>query len=332
MADNTQSRVSWTTPAGQLDLLPSQGRVLQAQVGGENAFWLPETYQGDWNVGGDRLWLAPETDWFIQYEDGQPAGYEVPKALDPGTWTQRVFTENVCEWEQQSRLKNQRLGSFLELRLRRRISLLPDDSRFLFTHSLAYATDDAATILTGIPQQQIGFWSLIQVPGGGKAYVGTRRMTDPRDCFHEVADLRYEVGEGYTALELTGRKRFKAAISPEQATGTLLYVRPAANGAYVGIVRRFFSQPWRNYCDAPLNEGEQGDAVQLYSDDGSLGVFGEIEYHSAAFAASDSDSQFGASHLTIVGTIAADDLESWLAHWLNDDEAWSLRRLWPQAW
>ena len=317
MIADTQNCVSWTTSAGQIELLPAHGRVLQVQVGAEKAFWQPEEYLGDWNVGGDRLWLSPEADWFHQYEGGKATSYEVPKTLDPGTWSQRVCTKQVCEWEQLARLKNQRQNNFLEVSLRRRITLLPDVSHAHFTRSLAYATDDSATILTGIPEQQIGFWSLIQVPSGGQAYVGTRGAAAGRDYFNLIPESERSVTERYVRFEFAGKKSFKVGVSPEAATGTFLYVRPASNGDYVGIVRRFFCQPWRGYCDAPLTAEGQGDAVQVYCDDGTLGAFGEIEYHSAAFPASEAGAQFGASHLTIVGTIAAGDIGQWLDHW-ND--------------
>lgn len=318
--DKTQERVSWTTPAGQIELLPSQGRVLQVQIGAEKAFWLPETYLGDWNVGGDRLWLAPEADWFHQYQNGKATGYAVPKELDPGAWTQRVLTEQVCEWEQEAHLKNQRQGSVLELRLRRRITLLPEASHAHFKTSIAYATDDVATILSGIPQQQIGFWSLIQVPAGGQVYVGTHGEASGRDYFKPVPQELRQISDCHVRFELAGQQSFKVGISPDAATGTFLYVRPIADGRYLGIVRQFFPQPWRHYCDAPLNVSGQGDAVQIYSDDGTLGAFGEIECHSAAFPASEPGAQFGASHLTIVGTVAADGLTQWLDHWVGKED------------
>jgi len=314
-----QESIVWATPAGQVQLSPSQGRVLQVRVGAEAAFWQPDVFSGGWNAGGDRLWLAPEADWFWNYQDGRAIGYEVPEALDPGAWRQCALDERTCEWEQQAGLKHRRREEVLELRLRRRISLLPDVSRPYFTRALAYATDDAATIVSGIPQQWISLWCVLQVPAGGQAFVGTRGEAEVHDYFEPIPESLSQIGERHVRFELTGRRQFKVGISPEAATGTLLYVRPVADG-YLGIVRRFFCQPWRSYCDAPLGSaGGQGDAVQIYSDDGTLGAFGEIECHSPAFPASGRGSQFGSSHVTIVGAVAAEHLAQWLSHWLEKE-------------
>ena len=54
----------WQTDAGAVTLYPSRGRVLQAEIDGERAFWNNPSDAPDWNVGGDRLWVAPEVHWY----------------------------------------------------------------------------------------------------------------------------------------------------------------------------------------------------------------------------------------------------------------------------
>ena len=64
MSDHELKTLVWKTSAGTITLLPQRGRVLQVTVAGQDAFWVNPNWTGDWNVGGDRLWVGPEISWF----------------------------------------------------------------------------------------------------------------------------------------------------------------------------------------------------------------------------------------------------------------------------
>jgi hypothetical protein len=80
-------------------LLPEYGRILGLWTywRGENAFWVnPDFFlslqigakQTEWvNPGGDRMWLYPESEFFVPDPERPAESYAVPHALDPGAFS-----------------------------------------------------------------------------------------------------------------------------------------------------------------------------------------------------------------------------------------------------
>jgi hypothetical protein len=93
-------------PSGVLDL-PGGGRLLVSQRGGrlmpflpsgESALWLSPALgdadgfdaflrRDDWNLGGERIWIAPEIQFTIRDRRDFWGSYALPAAMDPGSWT-----------------------------------------------------------------------------------------------------------------------------------------------------------------------------------------------------------------------------------------------------
>jgi hypothetical protein len=69
-------------------LVPGLGaKVLGAGVDEENLFWVPAAVSaGEWCVGGQRTWLAPELGARGFLGRGE-SDWQVPPALDPGSYT-----------------------------------------------------------------------------------------------------------------------------------------------------------------------------------------------------------------------------------------------------
>ena len=79
---------TWKTESGTVSIWPEHGRVLGIEVSGHEALWRPTAFDGGWNLGGERLWIGPEADWFWQ-RVGKPdfSLYQVPADLNPDRWT-----------------------------------------------------------------------------------------------------------------------------------------------------------------------------------------------------------------------------------------------------
>jgi hypothetical protein len=73
----------------------------------------------------------------------------------------------------------------------------------------------------------------------------------------------------------------KIGITPAAFAGHVRYAR----GDLV-IERQVNVQPHSRYCDHPLraDRSRQGDALQVFEDDGHYGGYAEIEHHSPAAA------------------------------------------------
>jgi hypothetical protein len=114
--------IVWRDGGNAITLLPERGRVLQVEVRGQRAFWQPRVAE-DWNAGGDRLWVAPETAWFwktLQCIDFKR--YEVPRALDPGRWKLVRHETDFCEMKQHVALPHQHNNRTYSFDLTRRFS------------------------------------------------------------------------------------------------------------------------------------------------------------------------------------------------------------------
>lgn len=251
---------TWSWPGGQLEL--AQGRVLQVVLGGEPAFWTAKDAT-DWNVGGDRLWLGPEDDWFWSTDDHTDlAGHIVPAAIDPGHWTMTA-DDHHADLTMHTHLTHRRTGSVTSVRVHRAIDLLaatPD--------AVTYRTRTTLDVLAGPPGQRVDAWSVLQVPDGGVAELALAGPLTYRDHLTPVDPARVVDHGDRATIALTGQHMFKIGFGPRTVTGRISYAR----GPLV-IDRVIDVDPSRPYDD---------DAIQIFYDDGHYGGYAELEHHSPA--------------------------------------------------
>ncbi len=273
--------MKWHFGNSELHFDLTRGRVLQAFVKQQPAFWTPPVRTGQWNVGGDRLWLAPEIDWFWSPSvPDQLQQHTVPPSLDPGSWRILEADQNRCLMEQRSVLTNLRTGATSSYLIRRSFIRAPQSRGDSDHNRIAYLTEQSLEIVSGPAGQAVGFWNLLQVPLGGVARVSCR-LGNWRHYFDNFdADISLRKTCEGMELRIHDEQKFKIGIGPDDALGTLLYVRESGD-VKLTIRRTFWPQPWQDYADVPRQAvGTQGDAVQIYSDGGNFGRFGELEHHS----------------------------------------------------
>lgn len=313
----TLSPVSWKLPGGTITLLPQRGRVLQAEIKGSTAFWANQNWTGDWNIGGDRLWLAPEVDWHWKTrQTADFAQYRVQSNVDPGSWKLEARSKGFCRVRQISRLRNNHRASNVVVELLRCFSVAKLNDAPFFKSWLAYRTDNEATVIKGTSGQRVGLWSLMQVPSGGEVIIAGSVTPAFRVHFGNVPKALSKRGPRETRFKITGKHQFKVGLSADTVTGRMAYVRPLDNG-YLVIYRQFFPQPWRTYCDVPMHDLEsQGDAVQVYNDGGQFGGFGEMEYHSPMVEVGRGTDRLLDSNLTVIGFVEQKAWANWKRRWL----------------
>ena len=311
--------MAWKLKDGTISLLPRRGRVLQVTVGGHEAFWVNPKWRGDWNVGGDRLWVAPEVAWCWKSLKGlDPDQYVFPKEMDPGHWKPARRGKMFCEVRQQIRLRQFQKRAVLNLAMARSIRAVDLPAAPFFRQHVAYRTDNDLWIRGGLASQPVGLWSLIQVPNGGEMIVPCRAKPVFRAYFNPVAPRLWGFSGRSLRFQINGRDTYKVGVSPDVVTGQMAYVRRVGR-EFLVIHRTFFPQPWREYCDVPPTALQtQGDAVQIYNDGGALGGFGELEYHSPAIRAEAGDEHVADTNLTVVGLVRDRDWREWKRHWLGE--------------
>lgn len=259
---------------------------------GTNEFWNGE--KRNWNLGGARTWIAPESDYYLDTQNN----WFVPYEMDPGNYKLISFEENKLVCSSEFKTNNVKNDDY-SVKITRSIELLdsyPDfDSENLkyvgmkFTHELQNLSDKTI----GKDIGYMGLWSLIQLDPSGTMIIPIKK--DPahdniavRDYgptnFNTVPPERITISNDWVAVKIDGEYRCKLGFAPWAARNGIAFLR-YEKGSDEGILylKEFEVEHDGIYLDHPWEkEYDYGDAIQLYNDDGRFGGFCEIECHGPA--------------------------------------------------
>jgi hypothetical protein len=244
---------------------------------------------GDWNLGGERCWIAPE----IQYNARDRRDFfgtlSVPADIDPGRYVMSM-TPGAVTFRQRVTLTAHNLATGSKsLDVQRTVrpatnpfaasshyAQLMEGVRYFGYEQTAVLTElDAAAIHSEI-------WNLVQVNAGGTLIIPVAGAVDASDYFGDVpAEARVSEG-GSLRLSITGKRQFKVGYKAACMTGRMAYWTRHADGIDTLLVRQFFNNPSALYAEEPPAQiGLTGHSVHVYNDDGVLGAgtggFGEME-------------------------------------------------------
>lgn len=246
---------------GGLEIDPASGRVLSLWPGPDTPNLLFEGEIGPGLLGGDRCWLAPETELFYQRPGDPGSPWRCPPELDPGSW----------EWDG-AVLRQTALGA----RLTRRITPLPAGPIAGPLLTAGYTvTDQAETDQPWAP------WHLVVLPLSGDIWV--RAAADPLVYYPPAPAVR----DGWLVFDR--RDRWKAGFAPPPDGRVVLAAMAAADpGALVVVTTEL--KPGLTCVDtAP--DGSGAAPVQVFAN-GPAGLC-ELEHHAAL--------ETGAYTATVVG-------------------------------
>jgi len=307
----------WKSEAGTVRVLPGRGRLLDMTIGGHSSLWSPEPPPFAWCLGGERLWFGPEADWFWQRLGSLDfAHYKVPAVLDPDLWTVDEERDGYFRATLQPTLRSAHRDAFVSLRVTRSMELLPPDMMAGPTGGLGLLTSTTMEILDGTPGQPVDFWSLLQVPLGGRMIVPTVGTGAPRDYFKPTPAGEVVVHPTHAEIAMRGIAAFKLGIPPTQAAGRLAYVRPV-DGGHLVLVRSCPVHSGLRYCDSPLHAPDtQGDAFQFYCDDGSFGPFAELEHRTPALVCGTGPQRLVETAITRLMLLGDASFAAWIGEFL----------------
>ncbi|MCG3147170.1 MAG: hypothetical protein PCFJNLEI_00607 [Verrucomicrobiae bacterium] len=256
----------------RLRLLVRGGRVLGLYAPGsaENFLWNnPRPPKSGWpNPGGDRTWLAPEADLFVQ-----PGGaYVVTPTVDPGRY--RIAGATLVN---RARVKNWRTGQTATFTIRKTVAPAANPLRYerQLTKRVSYAGYTLRTEVTGAAFE-VGLWQLLQLPHGGEMLVPTYRRAEPVTYFGQVAGRDLSVTAGTVRYRMRASGVQKIGIRAAVLTGRVGYLTKSQL-----VVRNFLVNPSGEYVDTPWEDrADRTVAFQACNVNTPVwGAFSELEHH-----------------------------------------------------
>ena len=242
---------------------------------------------GEWNVGGDRVWYAPEIELHFQNPQ-QPAhdNYAVPPDLDPGRYEVRDESPAGLALKCKGAARNLVSGGELRYKAKRTIRLCEAP---VAADGLSYVGYELSSELRIKADKSepgcYGLWQLMQLPAGGNVYIPTRGQPELVDYFQTGITEHVRVGDGHVVFPITGTHQHKLGLRADHVRGLMGYYRVVGDAATL-IVRQAAVFPGAVYADYPAHDRARRDiALQFYNGSGSPSPFGEMEYHSPAAVA-----------------------------------------------
>jgi hypothetical protein len=276
---------------GSIVLLEHGARVIGLFPSSDspNALWvnpdLASLPNSNWNSGGDRIWLSPEIQFNIP-EISQMNSYEVQRHLDPGDFRFSASSNHPIVLQQTAKINAFRANGQFEFDMTKIYRQSPDPLKSIPSQPLQYdfigyqQRCEINRLDHGI-DLMVSLWSIMQVPFPGKAWISTFGQSS----FTDFIDDQYQSGvNAYShgiLMEFNGTQRRKISVKSIFASGRVGYIQHISHDEVMLIVRHFHVDPVSFYPDVRLSDlQDYGYCVQCYKDDGSLGYFGELEYHS----------------------------------------------------
>ncbi len=293
---------------GELFVLPHAGRVIGLFASGrdENLLWINpalgkvdsarEALTADYwvHLGGDRTWVSPEYELHVGDLARVWETYAVPGEVDPGHYSVAQQSTQI-HWRSQVRLFFHRQQRSSQVEIEKSVRLLPDPLRLEAGASSLAGVDYAGYELTtslrlvdppaGGPA--VSLWNILVVEADGWAIIPVLGETRARDYFEPTPPERLLATRHAVYFRIDGREQHKIGVRAAAVTGRAGYLRRVDAERSTLLVRNFVVNPSGEYVDTPWDApNELGYAFQAYNDNGSLGAFGELEYHTPAIGGS----------------------------------------------
>lgn len=204
-------------------------------------------------TGGDRLWLAPESDLFYPPDDKRREAWRCPEELDPGTWTMEKSAGEVV-------VSQHALGTVMTRRMKG-LTEAPVPCDLPWTG--VRVTEDVAT------DQPLSGWHLTMSPSPSSIFV--RDARDPLDHFGPVQTP----ADGWLRATADGPEWKMGFPPPRDGRVVLAALGDADPGPLVALIAE--TDPDGTYVDVRARDGARATALQVYN--GPDYGFCEIEHH-----------------------------------------------------
>ena len=265
--------------------------------GGESLFWTndafaqPESFQdfldsGDWNLGGDRIWIAPEIQYNVHDRTDYWNTYNLPNQVDPGRYRLEQTQPDQWRLAQDMVLEAYNLGAGKkELHLERLIHPVSDPLRYLvnyekLTEAVLFAGYEQILSISESKRDDLmaAVWNLIQLNPGGLLLIPSSPRVSYSDYYEPIDEKLQTLFPDHIRLRITGDRQYKVGYAAAHVLGRMGYYNQLGDDLAYLVVRNFFNNPSLTYAEEPADApGTRGHSIHVYNDDGNLGGFGEME-------------------------------------------------------
>ncbi|NOZ73147.1 MAG: hypothetical protein GXP38_14785 [Chloroflexi bacterium] len=263
----------------------------------ESMFWVNEAFadaerfrdflaSGDWNMGGERVWIAPETQYLVRDRADFWGTIHIPEQMDPGVQFLSKVGEDCWKISQNMLLEAYNFAAGQkQLRLDKWFRMVEDPLRNLavypeLSQDVRFAGYQQTVHLSETRHDEIvsESWNLIQVRPGGQILIPTTSQPEYSNYFAPVDSHHLTFEPWGMRLQISGRKQYKVGVQAAQTFGRLAYFHQWRKEEAYLIVRNFFNNPSALYAEEPAaHPHNRGRSIHVYNDDGALGGFGEFE-------------------------------------------------------
>lgn len=273
-------------------ILPYSGRVLGIYPKPEvNVLWTnaaldePDTAKVFWaedgwvNPGGIRAWISPECETHVSDPDRFWDTYVVPDAVDPGEYRVLSTDDKSISLDIEMQPMFYRHETKVPLHMHRKFTLM-DDPGMAIPGKVSFAGIKIESVLSfvgdGPGGVRPGLWNLVQVPGGGEIRVPVKDNAKPVAIFGSPG---ISLEDGHIHCKVETDDNYKFSLYADDCRGIMCYSKSAAEKSTLIVVRLHVLDK-ALYADTPASDlNDTGHVQQVYVDNGDMGGFGELEYH-----------------------------------------------------
>jgi hypothetical protein len=233
----------------------------------------------DWsNIGGNRVWLSPEIDTNVRDPMRMMETYSVPPEVDPGSYRLTVEDDEVY-LSQDVTIEWIRLAKQIQLEVERRIIRM-DHPNVAISGDTSFAGYQSVSMLRASGSYgtaRPGLWDIVQVPRGGRITCLVPPGTHPTPA---IGYPEWEEKNGLLQTGTLSQHSFKWSLRASQSQGRLVYLHRIYPHRSTLLVRNFQVGNDEDYADCPCSDPlDTGHMCQVYVDNGDLGDFAELEFH-----------------------------------------------------
>lgn len=257
------------------------GRVFGPYLGEADLLgWTPDASafdaalaEGQWTLGGERIWLAPERCFNFSDPERMLDTYQVDPSMDPGRWEMRTYGHGVMLSARMTVPRSDG-GAALDLAIKRQI--IPAVAASETVGPIRAGYRQTITIDTDPDAPPVVPWLIRQVPLGGAAWLSAADEGLGQAVFGDPPPEALQSADGAWHVPFGPRGFFKTSYA-RQAMGKagLSYAMPAARITYHPTLAAASDYPET----LPGDPGGPGQAAALFRDEGRFGTYGELELY-----------------------------------------------------